>query len=579
MLLPTLLALLLAAPPPPRPPAPPPAPREAPAQAGARRLGAWPAHPSGKTVTLEDESVTLDDALAKIAEAAGWSLVAHTGSLGERELRLTLRRVPVEEALDAVLEGTPLAATRRGEVVTVAPGRAGPADVPVLSGFEKPTGKRFTGDFAEAPVGEALTKVADAGGLSLVLPPGLRGAVNGHFREAPVEDALRALLAQAGLTARREGGILTVARQSGPSLVIQGGKRGFTFHYDTDEADPGADAQRSLRDAQRAERDARREAKRAQREARRAAGKGGNAQVTRGDKVVGAGERAGQVVVLTGNVRLDEGASAEQVVAVLGSVELAPGASVDGEVVAVGGDIHVSPGARIAGEAVSVGGRIVIDPSGAVEGEQVSLDVPGLGGALALLGARTPGFGPRTPLLGLAHALVQFAVFFGLGLLLLVVFPRRVEALTGSVSQAPLKAVLTGILGTLALPVVALLLVATIVGIPLVAVLVLGVLVAAVMGYTALALHLGRLVPFHFERGAPILQLAIGTAVLVAIGQLPVLGALAWLAAWLLVFGIVLRTRFGRPPTAAPPPVYGTTAPPPPSPPPAPPPATGTEGR
>jgi hypothetical protein len=303
--------------------------------------------------------------------------------------------------------------------------------------------------------------------------------------------------------------------------------------------------------------------------------------VTRGDKVIAPGVRAGEVVALTGNVRVGEGATADQVVAVLGSVDLAPGAQVKGEVVAVAGDIHVAPGAHVGGEAVSVGGKIVIDPGGAVDGEQVSLDVPGLGSAFALLGARPARVGHHTPLVGLARALVQFAVFFGLGLLLLVVFPRRVEALTGSVSQEPVKAVLIGILGTLALPVTALLLVVTIVGIPLVAVLLLAVLVAAMLGYTALALHLGRLAPFRFERGAPILQLALGTALLVAVGQLPVLGPLAWMAGWLFVFGIVLRTRFGRPPSAAPP-VYGTTAPPqtPQPPPPAPPPpATGTEGR
>jgi len=571
MFLPTLLALLLASPvTPPRAPAPPP-PSEAPAPGSAKRIGDWPATPSGKIVALPDESVTLDDALQKIADAAGWSLVVHTGDLGEQELRLRLRDVPVEEALDAVLEGTPLVASRHGRVVTVAPGRAPAAEPPILSGFDRPTGKRFTGDFTEAPVTEALTRVADAAGLSLVLPPGLRGAVSGHFRDAPVEDVLRALLAQAGLNGRREGSVVVVARSAGPSLVIRGGKRGFSFDLDTPD-ELGSEVADSVRDAQR-------EAKQALREARRAPGHGGSSQVTRGDKVIGPGERAGEVVALTGSVRLGEGATAEQVVAVLGSVELAPGANVDGEVVAVGGDIHVAPGAHVSGEAVSVGGKIVIAPGGAVEGEQVSIDVPGLGSTLALFGSRPWTGGQRTPLVTVAHALIQFAVFFGLGLLLLVVFPRRVDALAAAVSQEPLKAVLTGILGTLALPVLALLLVVTIVGIPLVAVLVLGVLVAAMVGYTALALHLGRVVPFYFERGAPILQLAIGTALLVAIGQFPVLGPLAWMAGWLFVFGIVLRTRFGRPPTAAPP-VYGTTvAPPPQPPPPPPPPATGTEGR
>ena len=72
----------------------------------------------------------------------------------------------------------------------------------MLTGFDTPSGKRFSGDFADVPVGEALRKVARAAGLSIVLPPGLRGAVNGQFHEAPVEDVLRALLSQAGLARR-----------------------------------------------------------------------------------------------------------------------------------------------------------------------------------------------------------------------------------------------------------------------------------------------------------------------------------------------------------------------------------------
>jgi len=581
-----LLALLLAAPartaaptPPPQPPQVPGAPIP-PAPIERKRLGEWPARPSGKTVTL-DEHMSVDDALEKIAAAAGWNLIANTGRLGDHTLIVTMRNAPVEEALDAVLEGSPLVATRRGNSVTVAPGLPGPQpEIPVLSGFDKPTGKRFTGDFTDTPVDQALRKVADAAGLSVVFPSGVRGFVNGHFKEAPVEDVLRVVLSQAGLVASREGSILNVAREGGRSLVIRGGKRNFAFNVEVPSADVGRQIEQSMREAERAQRDAerhQREMDRAEADAERGdEGKGGRHRrggdrVLRGDQVIGPGERARDVVVLGGNVRLDPGATAQQVTAIMGSVDLGPGASTDGEVVAIGGDIHVAPGARVGGDAVSIGGKIVIDESGEVEGQQTSIDVPGLGGLLTIAGARPWHSVRHSPLLSIASALTQFAVFFGLGLLLMVVFPRRLDALTGSLVNAPLKAALTGLLGTLALPVAALLLVVTVVGIPLIAVLVLAVALAGVMGYTALALFFGRALPFRFERGAPIIQLAIGTAILVAIGRIPILGFLSWMAAWLFVFGAVLRTRFGQPPTAPPPPVYGTTVPPP-----MPPPATGT---
>jgi hypothetical protein len=220
-------------------------------------------------------------------------------------------------------------------------------------------------------------------------------------------------------------------------------------------------------------------------------------------------------------------------------------------------------------DVVSIGGKIVIDEGAQVDGEQVSIDVPGLGGLLSLAGARKTWTGhAESSAWRVGRALTQFVVFFALGLFLLVLFPRRVETLTTSLGAAPGKAVLTGVLGLLAIPIAALLLVVTVIGIPFVAVLVLAIGVATVMGYTALALWFGRALPFHFSRGAAILQLAIGTAVLVAVAQIPVLGKLALVAAWLFLFGVVLRTRFGAPPSA-PPPVLGTTAPPgaPPAPP------------
>ena len=65
--------------------------------------------------------VRVDKALQKIAEAGSWNLVANTGQAGDQTLLLNLRDAPVESALEAVLEGTSLAATRRGTSVTVAP--------------------------------------------------------------------------------------------------------------------------------------------------------------------------------------------------------------------------------------------------------------------------------------------------------------------------------------------------------------------------------------------------------------------------------------------------------------------------
>lgn len=525
--------LAAAAPPAPRAPAP-----TRPAAEG-KLLGEWPATPSGKRVTLADK-MDVDEALEQIAAAAGWNLVANTGAAGDRTLVLSVRQVPVEEALQAVLAGSPLAATRHGDTVTVAPAPFLPpaprGEGEILAGFDKPTGAKFSGELKNTPVDEALKRIARAAGLSVVLPPGLHGAVSASFDRAPVEDALRAVLAQAELTAVRRGSVVTVSREGGPRVVISGGKRRFQFGVEGIPEDVAAIAREAGEEA----------LDEAGRDLAQARGGRGTDRVVHGNVTVGAGERVRDVVAIQGTVALGPGAVAREVTAVVGSVDLGPGAVVQRDATAVGGNLHVAPGARVGRDATSVGGTIVIEPGGVVDGAQTAVPIPGLGGLLGMaLGAT--GFGAKVaPLVAAAGALAKFAVLFALGLLALLLVPRRLDGVGASLTAAPWKALLAGFLGTVAMPVLTVLLVVTIVGIPLVAVQVLGVMVAGILGVAALALVVGRRVPLKLERGQAVAQLAIGTAILVALGAIPVLGCLVWVAAWLFVFGAVLRTRFGQ---------------------------------
>jgi hypothetical protein len=531
----------------PRAPAPPRPPRATPAEipgAESKLLGAWPAKPSGRRVTLT-EKLDVDEALERIADAAGWNLVANTGRAGDRTLILTLRDVPVEEALEAVLSGSPLAATRRGDTVTVAPFLPPPprGEGESLAGFDKPTGRKFSGDFKDTPVDQALKKIAQAGGLSVVLPPGLRGSVTASFKDTPVEDALRAVLAQADLTAARRGTVLTVSRESGPRIVISGGKRRFQFGVEVPDHEEMAEIAREAAD----------EARQAMDEARQDLEETGHAmrgakdRVVHGDVTVAPGERVRDVVAIKGNVKLEPGAVAREATAVVGSVELGPGAVVLRNATAVAGDLHVAPGARVGRDATSVGGKIVIEPGGEVEGAQTSVPIPGLGGILGVILGPGHHLGARvSPLVRAASALAEFAVLFAFGLLTLLLFPRRLDGVGASLTSAPWKALLAGLLGTVAMPVLTVLLAVTIIGIPLIAVQVLGVMVAGILGVAALALLVGRRLPLQLARGQAVAQLAIGTAILVVLGKVPVLGTMLWVAVWLFVFGAVLRTRFGQ---------------------------------
>lgn len=544
------LALVVAAPPP-APPAPPTtgAVSARPGRDG-RLLGDWPEKTTSAKVSLRDGKFTVDKALRRIADAAGWSLVANTGRAGDRTLVIDLRDVPVEDALVAVLEGTTLAATRRGDTVTVAPRAVPVSETPVLSGFGAPSGKKVTATFADVGVDKALRQIAEEAGWSIVLPPGLRGAVNASFRATPAEEALKAVLAQAGLVAIRDGSIVTVTRETGPRKVIRGERRRLVFGGNGELATE--DVQGIADEARKATVEALAEAQAdlADAEVDEGAGAKKRDKVLTGDVTIGPGERWRDVVAIRGNVRLGPGSSARQVTAILGNVELEPGSSVAQEVVAVGGNVHVASDAHVGNDVVSVGGEVSIDPGGVVDGQEVSVNIPGV--------ASVMGLASQSPVKHLSasfkigQAIAKFVVFFLLGLLLLALVPARLDRVVASLTRSPTRDVLVGVLGTAAMPVLTVLLVVTVIGILLVPVQLIAILVAGILGYTALALLVGRALPIRTEKGTAVVQLAVGTALVVILSEIPYVGIMAMITAWFLIFGAVLRTRGGQPSPAAP---------------------------
>jgi hypothetical protein len=269
------------------------------------------------------------------------------------------------------------------------------------------------------------------------------------------------------------------------------------------------------------------------------------------------------VVALRGSIRLEPGAEVRDAVAVLGSVTLEAGARAR-EVVAVGGDVRLGPGAEVEKDAVSVGGSIVNEPGAEIGGEEVAVGIPGLASLAGALGSGPlAGRSSDSPALSVGVVLAKFILYFALALLALVLFPRRVEAVAASFAGHPWKAILAGLLGVFAVPVVAVLLIATIVGIPLIAVLAVLVVAAGALGFAAIAWHLGRALPLPAARRTNVLQIAAGTAIVVLVTAIPFLGAMAWVAAALLGFGAVLRSRFGNDGTAPLPTVFPPAAPPP----------------
>ncbi|MGC3998299.1 MAG: hypothetical protein QM767_12815 [Anaeromyxobacter sp.] len=552
----------------PAPPAPP-----APLRAMGVLRGDWPDQPSGKDVTIEDQ-LSIDDALEQIADAAGWDISLNTGRTGNRLLVLKLRNAPVEDALRVVLNGTGLAATRHGRIVTVADDEALPvapaAPVPTLTGFDKPTGKTFSGDFDATPAPEALRQIAKAGGLSIVLPPDEDQEISASFKDTPVEDALRAVLMQADLVAERQGTLVVVKRGSAGGMpfpfIPPGLPEKARREVERAMREHGRDAERAMRDAERASREAGREASSNGRD-REVTNQdltippGDNVRdvnVVKGSLTVGAGAETRNINVVKGSAVLQTGASARDVSVVFGSARLESGATAR-KVVAIGGDVDVAAGATVEDEAVSIGGRVLVDPDAEV-GNTQTVSIPSLpgvvGGVFGLFG------GESSPLATLFTGLSLFVLLFLVGLLVVSVFQRRVDAVAATLTNAPLRTTVAGLLAWIALIVltpIAFLLFFTVLGTPVTFFLVVAVTAALVLGLTTFLQMIGRALPVPEARRTVVVQLALGTLLFTLVTMIPLLGFAVWVVTSVVMLGAVIRSRFGQPPTVLP-----TTVVPPP---------------
>jgi hypothetical protein len=72
---------------------------------------------------------------------------------------------------------------------------------------------------------------------------------------------------------------------------------------------------------------------------------------------------------------------------------------------------------------------------------------------------------------------------------------------------------------------------------------------------SAVANEIGMRLPFFRGRKTQALVLAVGTAVLLLVAKVPVIGPLAIMALMILAFGAAIRTRFGQAPKGIPQPI------------------------
>ena len=281
----------------------------------------------------------------------------------------------------------------------------------------------------------------------------------------------------------------------------------------------------------------------------------------RGDDRVSIGARGvtveegevvrGNAVAIGGHLRV-LGEVQGDAVSIGGGVELGPHAVVERNVVTVGGGLQRDPGARIGGEVQEIGW--------------------GSGQFDDWWRRAWSGVAPAGPIFGATFALsvtvARVALVCLLAALILLLSRDYVERISARAAAEPLKAGLIGLLAQiLFLPLLVattVVLVVTIIGIPLLLLmpfLILGFCVVALVGFTGVAYHVGRLFvakagwttgPYGatlagiFVIVSPLLLARFAALVLPTTFGLGVIGLLVEYLAWTVGFGAVVLSRFAR---------------------------------
>ena len=244
------------------------------------------------------------------------------------------------------------------------------------------------------------------------------------------------------------------------------------------------------------------------------------------------------VVVIAGDVAVARGETVDSVFIASGDARIA--GDVAGDVIVLSGDVTVS--GRIEGDLFTASGEARLLPSAEVTGNveyndehpQIALDARVHGDVTKQSWPHLGGF-----FSGIGGLLIWFAVSLSLlvfGALLLLIAPRAADALHARSQEKFGPTIAIGIAIAIVLPLIAVIAAVTLVGLPLALGIGLALLPLGAVAYLASAYALGRRVLKPPRQR--LLSFLAGVAILRLAALVPVLGALAGLAA--LVFGLGL---------------------------------------
>jgi hypothetical protein len=450
------------------------------ADARVKREGAWP--DADRPVTLDLDDVPRRDALRKLADAAGWSLVVHAPA-GDK-VDIHVKAQPASKVMEILLDDGDYTVKRDGTLLSVEPtattAPAGPAAA------------------APAPASAAPPGAASA---ARPAPPVLPGSAAAPVPPAPpAPPAAPAPVDSPGMK----------------DVQIQLGSKGATL---TEPHKRGADK-----------------------------------TVAGGNVTIGAGETVRDLTVYGGNVDI-AGQVTGDLTVFGGTAHLREGAGVHGDAEVFGGELHLDRGAHIDGDVSCVGGDVRRDPGSVVSGDITVKGGHDVGNTspddeeashAATVARHEHRDAHVSALRGLAESFLGSvrltAVLFVIGTVLLALSGRRMEQLRGEVALRPMRSIAMGLVGLAASIVILIALTVTVIGAPVA--LVLAMFAGfAVLGAMCAVLSVAGEALLRHKTENPYVHLAVGCALFVALASIPWVGYFVIFGVMLAGVGILVATR------------------------------------
>jgi cytoskeletal protein CcmA (bactofilin family) len=381
--------------------------------------------------------------------------------------------------------------------------------------------KPITVDLTNVTRAEAVRKVAEAAGWSIVFKGLPEDRIDLHVKSQPAARVLDLVLSDAGYVAKREGDLIQIQRDDGPSQDTHAAPPPPVVSAPAAEPAPTTSAPTHSKKKHNKHREDDSNKDRTV--------FGGSVRVEPnevvdditvfGGTVDILGKATGDVTVFGGSVHVHPGAHVDEDVTVIGGeVTIDDDATIDGDVAALGGDLHRGSGAKIGGEVKQLGD------------DEEHEERPSKGSAA------------RSVLRSIGIQLTKTAFLFLLGAIVIALATRRMQLLQSEIALRPMRSLAIGGAAITVSIILTVLLCVTVVGIPVaLAVIFIGIL-ATYAGICAVLSVMGSALVAHRSEN-PYVHLAVGCGVFLVAGSIPYFGSLVTLLITLAGVGAFAATR------------------------------------